>query len=166
MKEIVSHLSCPSAQPDTSELSLLGFLDRQVIPSSWVKDAKKGLANTLSSFAALRALVYSTAFSKGCRLGSRFLWTLRRSCDLSRVYSSSLRLIALTFISLQHIALGVMQQLEKVVPTRWAAACKRTANAAGPDLKAVTFRSQSQYSLVCRSRCSWCAIRERCLVSE
>ena len=50
----------------------------------------------LSSLTALSARVYSTALSNGCRAGSRFLWTLRRSWERSLVHSVSLRLIALT----------------------------------------------------------------------
>lgn len=69
----LTHLSSPSAHPARSELSRRGFLDKQVMPSSCGRDARKGLAKTLSSLAALRALVYSTAFSNGCRLGSKFL---------------------------------------------------------------------------------------------
>mmetsp|Transcript_11501 Transcript_11501/g.32623 ORF Transcript_11501/g.32623 Transcript_11501/m.32623 type:complete len:213 (+) Transcript_11501:808-1446(+) len=82
----MSHsLMSPLAQPEMMLFSLAGFLARLVTASSCVKELTKGLANTRSSLAALRALVYSFAFSKGCSEGSRFLWTFCTSCDRSRV---------------------------------------------------------------------------------
>lgn len=72
----MSHnLMSPSAEPERREFNLLGFRARQVTPSSWDMAAKNGFANTLSNLAAVSALVYSTALSKGCKEGSRFRWT-------------------------------------------------------------------------------------------
>lgn len=50
-----------------------GSLAKLYTPSTWPgsKLARNGWANMRSSFVALRALVYSLARSKGCRLGSR-----------------------------------------------------------------------------------------------
>lgn len=43
--------------------------------------------------------MYSLAFSKGCRAGSRLRCTLRTSCDRVWVHASSLLLITFTFIA-------------------------------------------------------------------
>ena len=52
----------------------------------------------LSSLAALSARVYSTAFSKGCKLGSKFFWTFCRSWLRSLEHSAADLLMAFTFI--------------------------------------------------------------------
>ncbi len=50
---------------------LLACLVMQLMPSLCPSsEATKGLANTLSSLVAFRALVYSLGTSKGCRVGS------------------------------------------------------------------------------------------------
>jgi len=50
-----------------------GSLAKLYTPSTWPgsKLARNGCANMRSNFVALRALVYSRARSKGCKLGSR-----------------------------------------------------------------------------------------------
>lgn len=61
---------------------------------------------------ALSALVYSTALSKGCSSGSRFLCSLRTSCDLSRVQASSDLFMAFTFILIER---AKSYQAQKIV---------------------------------------------------
>ncbi len=66
----------PSADPDTRLLIALGLRQRDVTPSSCGKAATKGFANTRSSFAALRARVYSCAFSncEQTKMGAMVAW--------------------------------------------------------------------------------------------
>lgn len=58
----------------------------------------------LSNLTALRARVYSTAFSKGCRAGSKFFCTLWGSVTRPLVYSSSDLLIVLIFIAYRDLS--------------------------------------------------------------
>lgn len=88
----------PSPQPPSTQFSRTGFRARQYTASSCVSAAMKGLANTRSNFAALTALVYSRARSKGCSVGSRFRCTCITSSLRSRVTADSVRFITLTFI--------------------------------------------------------------------
>lgn len=68
----------PSAAPDSRQLSRRGLRARHVTPSLCSSEAMNGLANTRSSLAALRARVYSLAFSNGCSAGSRLRCTCSR----------------------------------------------------------------------------------------
>ena len=65
---------------------------------------KMVFANTLSSFVAFNARLYSVARCIGRNRGSKLRWTLIASDFVSRVYSSSMRLMTFTFIFLLNLS--------------------------------------------------------------
>ena len=71
-----------NAPAPTRLLRCAGLRARQVTPSVWGSDPRKGLAKTRCSLAAFRARVYSTAFSCGCSAGSRLRCTCAGCCSL------------------------------------------------------------------------------------
>jgi len=79
---VKSHtLTTPSPLPLAKCSRELGSLANAYTPSTCPgsKSPRKGCANMRSTLVALRALVYSRARSKGCRLGSRLRVTLTTS---------------------------------------------------------------------------------------
>ncbi|TNN64586.1 hypothetical protein EYF80_025213 [Liparis tanakae] len=64
-------VTSPSQEPESRVERLLVCLAMQLTPSLCPsREARKGLANTLSSLVAFRARVYSLLTSNGCRVGS------------------------------------------------------------------------------------------------
>jgi hypothetical protein len=91
----------PSAAPLAICFKFCVFFARDKIPSECPSNApQNGFANTLSSFVAFNARLYSVARCIGRNRGSKLRWILIASDFVSRVYSSSMRLMTFTFIFL------------------------------------------------------------------